>query len=308
MTQPDQSTADMAKQEATMRISLATIFLLATFSCVLATRCDDCEMMVSAIHALSHSESSPVDISQHVSFACQDASAPTQVCKRLLPNAEDISYALNRLPIQGSASAGVCGKLGFCRNLRIQPMGWGKERCNSCKGIFSTIENWLQNNTDSGAIKKRIEFLCVAAPPSYQIACRMILDNQWPKVIQMIKDKTTPEAACEAIRICDSNTTAPTSVSTSSLPTPTPATRGSSSSLACDACSIVASYVKDALLQSQIPEKIATKVDQLFCNSLPASFGSVCDAMLSVGYDKFISQASTASTEHLCSRIHLFCQ
>ncbi|CAF4905027.1 unnamed protein product, partial [Rotaria sp. Silwood2] len=127
-------------------------------------------------------------------------------------------YIFKLIETYGTPEA-VCDALKLCHNgtQEISPVGLIQKletlgssiknpQCSLCKYVISYIDNVIQNNKSEAAIEAALEKVCTILPGPIKDKCDQFVITYGPVLLQLIEKYGTPEAVCDALKLCHNGT------------------------------------------------------------------------------------------------------
>lgn len=71
--------------------------------------------------------------------------------------------------------------------------------CDVCKSIFTTVNDIIKQNGTS--IAEALEKVCNTCPAKEK--CQQVLDKYFERILDMLEERTEPDVACAALKLCD---------------------------------------------------------------------------------------------------------
>lgn len=143
--------------------------------------------------------------------------------------------------------------------------------CEGCKLAVAQAEKMLEANSTISFIDGKIESLCDKMGDQAQM-CKFAAQAALSYGIQYLETTMTPEAACTAVKACDSD-------STYALSTEAKATLISANDNECMYCTFAVQALDAALANNDTLAKILEDADKI-CADIPGFLESECDALV----------------------------
>ncbi|CAF3317643.1 unnamed protein product, partial [Rotaria sp. Silwood2] len=191
----------------------------------------------------------------------------------------------------------VCNALKLCQNgtQEISPTGLIQKletlgssiknaQCSLCKYVISYIDNVIQNNKSEAAIEAALEKVCTILPGPIKDKCDQFVVTYGPYLFKLIETYGTPEAVCDALKLCHNGTNSLQPVPNSfyqSLENNKQTVKISSelssviNSLECSLCKYVVGYI-DTIIQNNKSEAAIEAALEKVCGVLPGPIKDKC--------------------------------
>jgi len=157
------------------------------------------------------------------------------------------------------------------RSLDIDEEVNGAE-CSLCKYVISYLDAVLQNNKSEAAIEAALKKVCGILPEPLRPKCKEFVTAYGPILAQLLVKYATPEAVCDALKLCTNGTQEIQPVISDVVVQPSSVKKGGPE---CTLCKYVLSYL-NVFLTANATEKEIEKALELVCTIWPSSDRQKC--------------------------------
>lgn len=109
----------------------------------------------------------------------------------------------------------ICPQLPLCfEEAKIeQPVAASVNsvECSICKYVVSYVDHVIQDNRTEAAIEAALDKVCTIVPHSLNTTCYQFVQSYGPVLVQLLEYYASPEAVCEALKLCQNGTQTRTS-------------------------------------------------------------------------------------------------
>jgi len=253
--------------------------------------CVVCEYIMNKLQSFMKDTKNEDEIKEYLDSVCEVM--PSSLRKKCDDLVDAYEPLIVQLLVDELSPTEVCQEIKLCDKPQVEQ----KSSCATCQFVADELFAILSNKEDENMVRNVLDSICYRLPSVIDQPCENFVDKYANMVMEVISTSLTPDQLCQAIDLCDEETTEIVDVVT-----PQPDILGDSG---CVLCEYVISNI-DKMLKDRTNEQEIEDALESVCSVLPSSVTKQCDEFVEQ-YTNLIIQLLTGEVtpEEVCKYIGL---
>jgi saposin len=253
-----------------------------------AANCFTCKLLVGQVEQLVLNNQTETQIITALETKiCPALGTLAPACKQLV---EQYGPIIIQNILNGASPEKICELIGQCpkppRKATVQTAPKQAANCFTCKLLVGQVENLVANNQTEAQIINTLETKLCPALGTLAPACKQLVEQFGPMIIQYILNGASPEKICELIGQC-----------------PKPPRKAPKPAANCFTCKLLVGQVEQLVLNNQTESQIINTLETKLCPAL-GSLANTCKQLVEQFGPNIIEQLlNGASPEKVCELI-----